>query len=88
MSTTIRPITSVLQSVETSTDVKTTTLTPQLRQLVPKKARGAPPQSKRGEVPKTDTTTLLKPVQKLTPLKLSPPVKSPAVDENLDDETE
>ena len=88
MSTTLRPITSVLQSVETATDVKTTTLTPQLRQLVPKKARGAPPQSNRGEVPKSAASTVLKPVQKLTPLKLTPPVQSTVAEEELDDEPE
>jgi hypothetical protein len=81
MSTTLRPITSVLQVIETPATVKTTTLTPQPVQLIPHKARGTPPKSKRGEKPKVVETTVLKPVQKLTPLKLTHPVQASADDE-------
>ena len=76
VSTTLRPITSVLQALETPAKVKTTTLTPRPVQLIPQKARGAPPQSKRGKSPEVVDTTLLKPVRKLTPLKLTPPVQT------------
>ena len=75
-SATLRPITSVLQALETPAKVKTTTLTPRPVQLIPQKARGAPPQSKRGKSPEVVDTTLLKPVRKLTPLKLTPPVQT------------
>lgn len=81
MSTTLRPITSVLQVIETPEAAKTTTLTPKPVQLIPHKARGTPPKSKRGEKPKAVETTVLKPVQKLTPLKLTPPVQSSTDDE-------
>jgi hypothetical protein len=75
MSTTLRPITAVLQVLETPVAVKTTTLTPQLAQLIPQKERGSPPQSKRGSKPQAVETTTLKPVRKLTPLKLKPSVQ-------------
>ena len=65
----------MLQALETPVAVKTTTLTPQLAQLIPQKKRGSPPQSKRGNKPQAVETTTLKPVQKLTPLKLKPPVQ-------------
>jgi len=87
-STTLRPITSVLQAIETPAAVKTTTLTPQPVQLIPQKARGSPPQSKRGEKPDLVETTVLKPVQKLTPLKLTRPVQASADDEEPDIEDE
>ena len=73
MTATMRPITAVLQAHEAPEPVKTTTLTARPPQLIPKKPRGAPPQSKAGEVPQTVSTTTLKPVQKLTPLKLTKP---------------
>jgi hypothetical protein len=88
MSTTMRPITTVLQSIEPSEAVKTTTLTPQPVQLIPQKVRGVPPQSKRGVRPETVETTLLKPLQKLTPLKLTPPAQDSADDEETDFEEE
>ena len=73
MTATMRPITAVLQAHEAPEPVKTTTLTARPPQLIPKKSRGAPPQSKAGEVPQTVSTTTLKPVRKLTPLKLTKP---------------
>jgi hypothetical protein len=71
MSATMRPITAVLEAHEAPEPVKTTTLTARPPQLIPKKKRGSPPQSKAGEMPTTVSTTTLKPVQKLTPLKLT-----------------
>jgi hypothetical protein len=73
MSAIMRPITAVLEAHEAPEPVKTTTLTARPPQLIPKKPRGSPPQSKSGEVPQTVSTTTLKPVQKLTPLKLTKP---------------
>ena len=83
---TLRPITSVLESLGAPSTAKTATLTPKPVQLIPKKARGAPPQSNRGEKPQTTDDTVLKPVQKLTPLKLTPPNQQVAEEE--EDETE
>jgi SOS-response transcriptional repressor LexA len=88
MSATLRPITSVLQAIETTAAVKTTTLTPQPVQLIPQKKRGSAPQSKRGEKPEIVETTVLKRVQKLTPLKLTHPVKDSAEEEETDIEDE
>ena len=86
ITSTLRPITSVLESIGTPSTAKTATLTPKPVQLIPKKARGAPPQSNRGEKPESSDVSVLKPVQKLTPLKLTPPSQQSADEE--EDETE
>ena len=88
MSATLRPITTVLQALETPVAVKTTTLTPQLAQLIPQKKRGSPPQSKRGNKPQAVETTTLKPVRKLTPLKLKPSVQASSENEETGMEEE
>jgi hypothetical protein len=87
MSATMRPITAVLEAHEALEPVKTTTLTARPPQLIPKKKRGSPPQSKSGEMPTTVSTTTLKPVQKLTPLKLTKTSadESEDVDEDSDE---
>jgi hypothetical protein len=87
MSTTLRPITTVLQSVGSSEVIATTTLTAKPPQLIPVKGRGTPPSSKAGESPSLSKTTTLKPVTKLTPLKIKPPVLK-AKKEDGDEETE
>ena len=56
--------------------------------MIPKKERGSPPQSKRGEVPKSGDVTVLKPVQRLTPLKLTPPTQASDSEEEGEDEDE
>jgi hypothetical protein len=88
MTTTVTPITAVLESLESAEPVNTAVLTPQPPQLIPKKARGAPPQSKPGQVPSSTKSATLKPVQKLTPLKLTPstPTKADEEDETHQDE--
>ena len=87
MTTTLRPITTVLQSVESSDVIATTTLTALPPRLTPVKGRGPPPSSKAGESPSSSKMTTLKPVTKLTPLKIKPPVLK-AKKEQTDDETE
>ena len=86
MVSTLRPITTVLESIGTPSTAKTATLTPRPVQLIAKKERGAPPQSSRGEKPPSAGVSVLKPVQKLTPLKLTPPTQQSADEE--EDETE
>ena len=68
---TLTPITEVLQTLETTEPVKTALITPKPVQLVPKKTRGPPPQSKPGQVPSTNKTSTLTPVQKMPALKLT-----------------
>ena len=66
--------------------MKTAILTPKPVQLIPKKERGAPPQSNRGEKPENAGESVLKPVRKLTPLKLTPPTQQSADEEEEDTE--
>ena len=68
---TLTPITEVLQTLETTEPVKTALIRPKPVQLVPKKTRGPPPQSKPGQVPSTNKTSTLTPVQKMPALKLT-----------------
>ena len=83
----LRPITTVLSPVSTPEPVKTTTLKPVPPQLVPKKARGAPPTIARGKSPtpkdKPSTATIT-PVRRLTPLKINPAKKVSSEEEDED----
>jgi hypothetical protein len=74
----LRPITTVLTPASVPAPLKTTTLKPVPPQLVPKKARGAPPNITRGKAPTTEgkpSTATLTPVRRLTPLKINPAKK-------------
>jgi len=56
-------------------------------QLVPKKARGAPPTIARGQSPSTEdkpSTATLTPVRRLTPLKINPVKKENSEEEDED----
>jgi hypothetical protein len=68
---TLTPITAVLETLEIPEPVKTALITPKPAQLVPKKTRGPPPQSKPGQVPSANKTSTLTPVQKMPALKLT-----------------
>jgi hypothetical protein len=83
----LRPITTVLSPASAPEPVKTTTLKPVPPQLVPKKARGAPPNIARGKAPTTEdkpSTATLTPVRRLTPLKINPAKKVNSEEEEED----
>jgi hypothetical protein len=82
----MRPITAVLSPAAEAAPVKTTTLTPVGPQLMPKKARGAPPNISRGApAPAEDeSTAVLTPLRRMTPLKVTK-LEKEATDEEVEE---
>jgi len=83
----LRPITAVLSPASTPETVKTSTLKPLPPQLIPKKARGAPPniaRSKSSTSDGKDSSATLTPVRRMTPLKINKAEADSEEEENED----
>jgi hypothetical protein len=84
---TLRPITTVLSPASTPETVKTSTLKPLPPQLMPKKARGAPPniaRAKSSSKDGKDSSATLTPVRRMTPLKINKAEANSEEEENED----
>ena len=84
---TLRPITAVLSPASEPESVKTSTLKPLPPQLIPKKARGAPPniaRSKSSTNVGKDSSATLTPVRRMTPLKINKAEAESEEEENED----